>query len=172
MNASDNIRLRAMEPEDLDLLYHVENDPDVWDVGITNVPYSRYLLHDYVSSTTGDIYADRQLRLIIELTGDAPTAIGIADIINFDPRHRRAELGIVIAKPFRHLGHAAATIAALVRYGRQVLHLHQLYVVIAVTNTPVVTLFLNAGFAETARLHHWLYDGTNYYDALVLQKLL
>ena len=172
MNASENIHLRAMEPEDLDLLYRIENDSQLWDVGVTNVPYSRYLLHDYVSSTTGDIYADRQLRLIVELTGDQPTAIGIADIMNFDPRHRRAELGMVIAKPFRHRGYASATIAALLRYGRQVLHLHQLYAVIGVSNTRVVTLFIKAGFAETARLHHWLYDGQDYDDAVVLQTIL
>ena len=35
------VRLRAMEPEDLDALYRIENDRDVWDVGENNVPYSR-----------------------------------------------------------------------------------------------------------------------------------
>ena len=34
--------LRALEPEDLDLLYGIENNPEVWDVSPTNVPYSRY----------------------------------------------------------------------------------------------------------------------------------
>ena len=33
------VRLRAMEPEDLDALYRIENDRDVWDVGENNVPY-------------------------------------------------------------------------------------------------------------------------------------
>jgi diamine N-acetyltransferase len=40
------IKLRAIEPEDLDLLYRIENDADLWAVGATNVPYSRYTLHD------------------------------------------------------------------------------------------------------------------------------
>ena len=43
------VRLRAMEPEDLDALYRIENDRDVWDVGENNVPYSRYILHDYIA---------------------------------------------------------------------------------------------------------------------------
>ena len=30
--------LRALEPEDLDLLYGIENNPEVWDVSPTNVP--------------------------------------------------------------------------------------------------------------------------------------
>ena len=43
---SNKVRLRAMEPEDLDLLYEIENDIETWHVGAGNVPYSRYLLHD------------------------------------------------------------------------------------------------------------------------------
>ena len=46
MNTLPAIRLRAIEPEDLDLLYQIENDSSLWDVGTTNVPYSRYTLHD------------------------------------------------------------------------------------------------------------------------------
>ena len=38
MNDDAIVRLRAMEPEDLDFLYAMENDKEVWDVGCTNVP--------------------------------------------------------------------------------------------------------------------------------------
>ena len=60
------MRLRAIEPEDLDLLYQIENDQSLWKVGTTNVPYSRYTLHDYIASSSDDIYADRQVRMIVE----------------------------------------------------------------------------------------------------------
>lgn len=33
-----------MEPEDLDVLYEIENDAEMWHIGAVNVPYSRYLL--------------------------------------------------------------------------------------------------------------------------------
>ena len=62
---SDKVTLRAMEPEDLDLLYRIENDRQLWDVGSTNVPYSRYVLHDYIANSSGDVYTDRQVRLIV-----------------------------------------------------------------------------------------------------------
>ena len=65
-NNPRSVRLRAMEPEDLDLLYRIENDQELWCLGSTNVPYSRYTLHDYVANSTGDIYSDKQVRLIIE----------------------------------------------------------------------------------------------------------
>ena len=31
------MKLRAIEPEDLDLLYQIENDQSLWKVGATNV---------------------------------------------------------------------------------------------------------------------------------------
>ena len=65
MKPLPTVNLRALEPEDLDLLYRIENDDELWAVGVTNVPYSRYLLHDFVSSSSGDIYTDKQVRLII-----------------------------------------------------------------------------------------------------------
>ena len=66
MNDDAIVRLRAMEPEDLDFLYAMENDKEVWDVGCTNVPYSRYVLHDYIANASNDIYADGQVRMVME----------------------------------------------------------------------------------------------------------
>ena len=38
------IMLRAAEPEDLDLMYLIENDTALWNYGSANVPYSMYSL--------------------------------------------------------------------------------------------------------------------------------
>ena len=102
------VHLRATEPEDLDILYKIENDDSLWNLGNTNVPYSKYVLHDYIAHATNDIYADKQARMIIE--NNKGNIVGIADIINFDPKHQRAEIGIVIMNPFRHQGLAQATL--------------------------------------------------------------
>mgnify|MGYP000916644587 CR=1 FL=1 len=96
-------RLRAIEPEDLEDLYLIENDQELWRVGITNVPYSRFALHEYLASVTGDIFTDKQLRLIIEnMEGET---IGLVDLCNFDPRHMRAEVGIVLQTRFHDKGY-------------------------------------------------------------------
>ena len=71
------VRLRAMEPEDLDMLYHIENDRSLWNISATNVPYSRYALHNYIADAKNDIYIDGQLRMMIE-NRDAVTHRGIA----------------------------------------------------------------------------------------------
>ena len=60
------IKLRKLEPSDLPYLYRWENDASVWAAGDTHNPLSQQDLRDYIASTTGDIYKDGQLRLIIE----------------------------------------------------------------------------------------------------------
>ena len=32
----------------------------------TNVPYSRYVLHNYLANTVNDIYVDKQVRFVID----------------------------------------------------------------------------------------------------------
>lgn len=163
-----NIHLRALEPEDLDVLYRIENDRELWQAGTTNVPYSRYVLHDYIANTSNDIYADRQLRLMIE--DDNARVVGIVDLVNFDPRHLRAEIGLVIQPSCRRQGYASAVVTELCRYATEVLHLHQLYVIIAQKNVAAVQLFVKAGFSNSAVLHDWLYEGREYDDAVLMQK--
>jgi diamine N-acetyltransferase len=164
------VRLRAMEPEDLDMLYRIENDTQLWDVGSTNVPYSRYTLHDFIAHSSNDIYADRQVRLIVE--DEQGNTVGLVDLINYDPRHNRAEVGIVIVQPARRKGYAQAAMASLHHYASGILHLHQLYVVISVTGADARHLFSNMGYRETAVMSDWLFDGHVYNDAIMMQKIL
>ncbi len=170
MEKYPQIRLRAIEPEDLDFLYMIENDTSLWNVGTTNVPYSRYTLHDYIAHANDDIYSDRQVRLIIE--NGAGQVVGIADVVNFNPQHLRAELGIVIQSEYRRQGYAFAAVEEMLRYSLSILHLHQLYVVVDTQNIPAINLFTKLAFRESARLEQWLFDGHEYHDALLMQRIL
>jgi len=170
VNNEPFVRLRAIEPEDLDMLYHIENDIDNWEIGTTNVPYSRYVLHDYVAKSSGDIYTDKQVRMIIEDVNNK--AIGMIDIINYNPSHQRAELSIIINKDKRGMGYAKASIHWIMNYALHILHLHQLYVVVAKKNIPSIRLFKKSGFYKQQELKDWLYNGKNYEDAVMMQTFL
>ena len=163
-------KLRPLEPEDLDELYAIENDRDIWNVGATNVPYSRYALHEYIARQQADIYADRQVRLVVE--NAEKTVVGLVDLIDFDPQHRRAELGIVVKKAFRGLGYGQAAIAQMLDYARKTLHLHQIYAIVDADNHESLQLFRQVGFEEKNRLEDWLFDGENYRDAVLMQIFL
>jgi len=64
---NEKLRLRAVEPQDLDRLYVWENNPALWIVGNTRQPYSKYALKQYILQSDKDIYESRQLRLMMEI---------------------------------------------------------------------------------------------------------
>ena len=164
------VRLRAMEPEDLDALYRIENDRDVWDVGENNVPYSRYILHDYIANASADIYADKQVRMVVE--NEEGQLVGVADVVNFCPSHARAEVSIVICREHRKKGYARAAIRQIMEYALRTLHLHQLYAVVREDNMPSLNLFSSLGFKSKMVLEDWLLDGKDYHNAVVMQFFL
>ncbi|MBQ7420804.1 MAG: GNAT family N-acetyltransferase [Prevotella sp.] len=164
------IKLRALELEDLDVLYQTENDVRLWDLGSTNVPYSRQILRDFILNSTGDIYIDKQVRLMIE-NGEGKV-VGMADLIGFDPRHRRAEVGIVILEYYRHQGYGRASLIKLQEYAWQTLCLHQLYAYIDIRNEASLQLFSEVGFQRIATLRDWLYCKECYHDAVLMQRVM
>jgi diamine N-acetyltransferase len=168
---SQNIRLRPLEPEDLNLLYTIENDTTLWDCSPTNVPYSRYALKQYIATATHDIYADRQVRLVIEKI-DTGESIGLADLTDFDPLSLRAELGLLIQVPFRRQGLGREALQLLCSYAAQRLLIHQLYAVIAADNINCKSLFDTEGFHQTAVLHEWLHRPDGYADACLYTRIL
>lgn len=79
----DIIRLRALEPEDLECLYKWENDMDLWEVSDTLTPFSLFTLKKYIETCHLDIYTTKQLRLMIERV-DTNERIGLVDLYDFD----------------------------------------------------------------------------------------
>lgn len=168
MNDDAIVRLRAMEPEDLDFLYAMENDKEVWDVGCTNVPYSRYVLHDYIANASNDIYADGQVRMVME--DRSGNRVGLVDVFNFDASNRRAEVSVVVMTEYRGRGLARDAVRQVCHYALRTLHLHQLYAIIATDNMASQQLFSETGFTGRNVLKEWLFDGMTYKDAIVMQK--
>lgn len=163
------VRLRAMEPEDVEMLYELENDQSLWACGDTTAPYSRATLRRYVAETLNDIYQDRQLRMVIE--ADAKP-VGCADLFSFDPVHRRAEVGIALLPAARGCGIGCQAIRQLSAFVREHLAFTQLYAIVDCTNVAAQSIFLSCGFRQTACLKSWLMRGNKPHDALLYQLLL
>ena len=152
---SETLLLRAPEPSDLDYLFHVENDTRLWMVSACKVPYSRYLLQQYIETNTHDLYADKQARLMIEhRTAGQP--VGVVDLFDFSPADRRAEVGIVIDRLNRGKGYGREALALLCDYAEHLLDLHQLYAYVLEDNAPAQRLFVSCGFKRVAVLHDWV----------------
>ncbi len=170
MLTSQRITLRAVEPEDLDLMYLVENDTRLWPQGEATAPFSAYALRQFIAESQNDIYKDGQLRLVIQ--GADGIAKGFVDLQNFHPRHLRAEVGIVLLPEWQRQGLASEALSLLCEYCADHLALHQLSAFVAADNEAALSLFRRAGFVQTACLDEWLRRGSAFCDALLMQKML
>lgn len=168
--SNEQITLRALEPTDLDTLYRWENDTALWAVSDTTAPYSRETLWHYLEGYTGDIYAQRQLRLMITLSADG-TPVGTIDFLNFDPLNNRAELGLFIASDYRGQGLGRQALDLLTAYARDHIGLRQLYVFIALDNEVCLKLFEDYGYSRVGVLKSWVKRGSTYRDVALLQML-
>ncbi len=166
----EHITLRAVEPDDLDYLYLIENDSSVWYEGATVAPYSRALLHQYIDQYTSDIYRDRQLRLIVTLNTTG-ARVGIADLYEYDPTHNRAGVGLYINPEYRRQGYGRESLNALCEYAFDLLHMHQLYAIARIGNKASISLFTACGFNRHTILHEWIREHDHYTDALIMQYI-
>ena len=167
--SNDIITLRALEPTDLDTLYRWENDTALWTVSDTVAPYSREALWHYLEQYTGDIYAQRQLRLMITLANGTPA--GTVDYLNFDPLNNRAELGLFIAPEHRGKGLGRQALDLLTAYSREHIGLRQLYVFIAIDNVVCLKLFEDYGYRRVGTINSWVKRGSTYRDVALLQMV-
>lgn len=167
---NERIRLRNLEPEDLEVLYRWENDSSVWEVGETVSPFSRYVLKEYIAESHRDIYDLKQLRLLIELQANGAAA-GLVDLFDFDPHHRRAGLGILVDVSYRRNGLATEALHLIIAYAFSFLKLHQLYVHIPVSNKASKALFTRCGFILTGVLSEWITGSGGYTDVWVMQRI-
>ena len=167
---ASNCRLRALEPEDVDLLYIWENDVEVWRVSGTMAPLSYDMLQRFVQEQNYDLCTTRQMRLMVDVEG---RAVGTVDIFDYDPQHQRFGIGVLIyAADDRRRGYARAAVEAVVRYARSVLGLRQVWVQISADNVPSILLFESLGFDRCAHRRDWLRCGREYVDVYDYQLLL
>lgn len=166
----EKIFLRALEPDDLDFLFSVENDEEFWEVSSTNAPFSKFILKQYLENSHKDIYEVKQLRLVICANDGCPA--GFIDLFDFEPQHRRAALGIVIkSKLHRQKGFGAEALDLLCKYSFTHLGLHQVYANVGVDNVSSRSLFEKAGFENTAQKKDWVLVNGTFKDELLYQLI-
>ena len=167
--SNDIVSLRAVEREDLDTLYILENEMAEGGASVTAQPVSRMILWKYIEDYSADIAADKQLRLMI--CNAEGTAVGAVDISDYDAVNRRGYVGISVLKSERGKGYGKAALELLCKYASLTLGLHQLAAQVAVDNEPSRHLFTAVGFKTCGRLRSWLRKDGRFSDALLFQKL-
>lgn len=166
---NERIELRSPEPEDLELLYKMENDTRLWSIGCSTLPYSRHTLRAYLEQSTQNLYAEGQARFIITL--HSGESVGMIDLANFDPHNSRAEVCIGILDNYRQQGIASEALSLLTTYSLDFLHLHQLYAYVPSDNEASLQLFRKAEFEVTAELKDWISNDALYKNVFLVQMI-
>ncbi|MCQ2324503.1 MAG: GNAT family N-acetyltransferase [Paludibacteraceae bacterium] len=158
------IKLRKIEPTDIPYLYQWENDATSWASSGVHNPLSQKDLRDYVDASTGDVFRDGQLRLVIEENGQS---LGCIDLFDLDPVNRRAAIGIYVSPMSRGRGVGEQAVRLLEELAFEHLNLRLLYCVIATNNEPSLQIFRSLKYDFSSVLKGWTLQS----DAVICQKM-
>lgn len=166
-----HIYLRALEPEDLDFIYAIENDQSVWEISNTITPYSKFLIKQYLENAHKDIFEAKQLRLVICTSEDV--AVGLIDLFDFDFRNKRAGIGVLIKdEAHRQKGYSNEALELLIAYSSGHLDLHQLYCNVSEDNKMSLKLFKNHDFEVVGLKKDWNLVNGAFKNEYLLQRIL
>jgi len=166
----ENIRLRAPELEDLEMLYKWENDERIWYLSHTDTPFSRFDLEQFILHSNHDIYSEKQYRFMIENTQDNKL-LGCVDLFDFDAKNKRLGLGILIDEKHRKQGFASKAIDIVVQYSFEQLDVHQVFCHVLFSNTDSLNLFKRKHFSMIGVKKDWVYFNKQYQDEVMLQLI-
>ncbi|MCL2597905.1 MAG: GNAT family N-acetyltransferase [Paludibacter sp.] len=167
---NENLLLRALEPEDLDILYKWENNSDLWKYGSTLTPYSKFALRDYLNNSLQGIINSGQLRLMA-VEKKSTMTVGTVDLYDYDPIHQRAGVGILVDMQFRRKGYGTEILNLTADYAFNILQLNQLYAYIPVSNTESFNLLSKCGYKQSGLLKSWLKTPKDFQDVYFMQRI-
>ena len=168
--SAKDYRLRAPELKDLDLMFELENMPELWMFGDVTGPYSKDALEDYIKRSQNDLFVDRQLRLMIE--NKEGVVVGIIDLFDFNPMNSRAEVGIVVHPSYRNQGIGTIALQLLCDFCFDYLGIHQLYAYIDVDNAACHALFKACSFEQVGQIKDWMHGARKQYRDVWLVQLI
>tara|TARA_A100001011_G_scaffold59430_1_gene58953 strand:- start:3701 stop:4216 length:516 start_codon:yes stop_codon:yes gene_type:complete len=166
----NKINLRALELDDLDFLFEIENNRKLWKISHTILPFSKYYLEKYIKESNLDIFSEKQFRFVICFENKHP--IGLIDLFDFDPVSHRAGIGIVIKSEHRKKSYALESIKLIEDISKKDLQIHQLYVNVGIDNKISLDLFNKLGYTEIGIKKDWNYINGQYTDEILFQKIL
>tara|TARA_B110001454_G_scaffold31738_1_gene31073 strand:- start:14421 stop:14939 length:519 start_codon:yes stop_codon:yes gene_type:complete len=169
----DNINeyiLRALEPDDLDILYDTENDKSLWKYSNTSSPFSKHSLKKFIENSHLDIIEHKQVRLVLSDKNNLP--FGFIDLFKYDMINKRAGVGIIIFEKYRSRGLGSISLDLIENYVKKYIPIHQLYANISSENIESIKLFEKHNYLKVGNKKDWIYYNNKYFDELLYQKIL
>ncbi len=163
------VRLRAVEPEDLDNAYKWANDREVtrW-LTSPRYPVSRKAEQQGIDDAPTNSFGD--VRLAIE-TNDGKHIGGI-NLHRINPEDRKASLGIMIGEKDQWSnGYGTDAIMTLLGFAFDEMNLHRVLLHAFADNERAIGCYQRCGFRAEVRLRQEVYQNGRYYDVVVMGVL-
>lgn len=162
-------RLRALEPEDISILFEVENAPNLWKYSNRNAPFSKLMLRKYIENQHQDIYESKQQRFVVTDKSNKP--FGFIDLFDFEPFHRRAGVGLIVLEEYQGQGIGVHALQLLEKHCVSFYNLYQLYASVAAENKRSIALFEKCGFKKSGQKKDWNFYENAFHDEYIYQKI-
>jgi len=157
------VRLRALEPTDLERAYGWVNDREVTQYLMLRYPLSRAQEEKYLTETSSQGSSFLDVRLAIE-TLDG-TLIGMTGLHRARPEDRGAELGIMIGdKSFWSNGYGTDAIQTLLRFAFDQMNMHKVALGVFEFNERAQVCYRKCGFIEEGRAREEYFQDGRYWD--------
>ena len=166
----EHIYLRALEPTDLGVIYHWENNPAIWKVSNTLAPFSKFVLEQYLVNAHEDIFTTKQIRLMVCLIDNTP--VGTIELFDLDIHNSRVGIGIMIDETVENKGYATQALNLLLNYCFDILLVKQVYCNISVSNGKSMHLFKKLGFTEIGLKKQWNRIAQNTFEDEYMLQLI
>lgn len=162
------VRLRPPEERDAGAIQSLRNDELTrGSLGGFSVGYSTRDVNEWLERHR--VRADEVVWAVATVGDDE--CIGHTGLYNLDQRVRRAEFGIVLARPNTGRGIGRTVTTAVLSFGFRELNLRRIYLSVLANNERAIRLYRAMGFVEEGRLREDQYRGGEYRDVLMMGLL-
>lgn len=163
------VRLRALEPPDVERAHAWINDREVKNFTAQRYPLSRAGEETWLREVPTNSFVDG-VRLAIETkVGDV---IGILSLRETRVEDRKAELAVTIGeKDYWSRGHGTDAIVTALRFAFDEMNLHRVWLTTLEYNDRALACYKKCGFTVEGRLRQEMYKAGRYWDLTVMGVL-
>ena len=166
------VRLRAIEREDIPRFVRWMNDPDVIQFLLMSSPLSTAMEEKWFEKQLERPPYQGQILAIEVLQGQDWAHIGNTDLRDADPVSRTAEFGIVIGeKAFWNKGYGTRATRLMVKHGFENLNLNRIFLTVFANNPRAIKAYQSAGFTQEGILRQGIYKNGRYQDLILMSVL-
>lgn len=172
MITGKNIRLRAIEREDIPRFVRWMNDPEVIEFILMNAPLSKAMEEQWFEKQVAAPPHTGQVFAIETLVNEDWLHIGNTGLHNVEPVHLCAEFGIFIGeKTFWNRGFGREATRLTLKHGFENLNLHRIYLYVYENNLRGIKAYEAAGFVKEGVLRDGVYKNGRYINVVLMSIL-